>query len=206
MIPVRHAQHVVRGVGQHLCHPAELAGSTGIEDRQADQLEVVVLVGRQRPRVAKGHCEVGARERLRGGAIVDALERDQHAAIQFFRPGNSQPSPSHQHIAAWSEAIGKVGEELHAHGSLDAVGLEHPPNPKIRLRFDRHTISTITRSWFLRAAARTTARIASMLRPPRPITFPTSSLSSVTSTRLVRSPSTIATLTSSGFDTIALMM
>src|SRR5207249_3277140 len=82
--------------------------------------------------------------------------------------------------------IGKVGEELHAQRALDAVRFQNPADPKIRLGLGRHTISTITRSWFFKAAARTTARMASMLRPPRPMTLPTSSLASVTSTRLVR--------------------
>src|SRR6266849_1003542 len=205
VVPVRHPQHVVRCVGQDLRDLAQLAARRGIDDPQADQLEVVVLVGGQCTRLAKRHGEI-AGELLGRRSIVDARKRDQHGAAQIFGPGYFQPSPRQQHLAAGSEAIGKVGEELDAHSSPYAVRLEHAPDPKIGLRFDRHTISTITRSWFLRAAARTTARIASMLRPPRPITLPTSSVESVTSTRLVRSPSTIATLTSSGFETIALMM
>src|SRR5207237_534631 len=80
---------------------------------------------------------------------------DQHAALQFFRARDPQPTAPDHHLAAGSETIGKIGEEFHAQRALDPVGLEHASDPKIGLRFNRHTISTITRSSFLRAAART---------------------------------------------------
>src|SRR5207245_2260181 len=170
-----------------------------IDHRQADQLKVVVAVGGQRPCIREWQGAVEPGQPLRRTAVVDTVEYDQQAAVLLFGLCNRHPPAGDVDLASWREPIGKVGEELHSQRALDAVRFQNPANPKIRLGLGRHTISTITRSWFFKAAARTTARMASMLRPPRPMTLPTSSLARLPSTRLVRSLSTLPTPPSSPF-------
>ena len=109
--------------------PAKLARLARIEYGEADQLEVVVVVGGEGPRLGQRDGDIGAGKRLGGGAIADALERDQHAAVQFLRARDPQRPTRDHYLGAGSETIRKIGEEFHAQRALEAVDLEHAPDP-----------------------------------------------------------------------------
>src|SRR5207245_2218404 len=124
---------------------------------QAGQLVVVVAAQGQSPRLVEGNGQISAAEAGSRLARIDALESDQQVIPFPVERGHGQERASGQDPTAWRKAVRrKVCERLHLDGSLDAVRFHDPTHPEVG-PVGRHTISTITRSWFLRAAAGTAA-------------------------------------------------
>ena len=147
----------------------------------------------ERGRLRLRHRQRLAAQRLRGGAVVDAVETHDRAPLDAGKAQDPADAAGDRHLAALGEQP-RTGAG-HIEAAVEAVRATHAagssgegfrraviaPLPSVlwrrilrrqRPRGAQSTMSMTTRRLSSAAAALTTVRSAWAVRPPRPITLP----------------------------------